>query len=255
MKKIVLGIMISLLLVSCGKEQPATYKKPEPQALIGGIARESNITLEEILYRKGTNQYIYYNDLIFLKILTTKQLGFTKDEFETDKEYKERIDLIEKKKKMRIKEMIDSYVLEERDINMKYNAEKQRWESEIGGNYIYSLSVLSPSNSSYKNANFDSGYYGDGYVTNSYLQYHTNGKKIVFNESREQARARGSVDVVARLVCSIKGIKNIVKQEQVREQSFNGKWYTNYRYIVNTSVLAYTLIDRRTGEVLVQEVF
>lgn len=252
MKRFILSIIMSLMFISCNEEV-----KPEPkqEKLIGGIARESTITVDEMLKIEGTKQYIFYNDLIFEKMLNLQELGFKKDEFETNKEYNEKLQLLKKKMDKKIKDRIDSYTIEERRINMFYNAEKQRWESEIGGNYIYDLSILGSSNSSYKNANFNSGAFYEGFIHSSYLKFHTNGNKIFFNEVREQARARGNIDVRARLICTAKGIKNIITREQVREQTYDGKYYTNYRYIVNTNVIAYALIDDKTGEVLKEEIF
>lgn len=252
MKKFIVSIIMSLMLISCNEEPEL---KPKQEKIIGGIARESPITVNEILKMEGVKQYLFYNDLIFEKILNLQELGFKKDEFETNKEYNEKLQLLKKKINKKTQDRINSYVIEERRINMFYNAEKQRWESEIGENYIYDLSILTPSNSSYKNANFDSGTFYEGFIHHSYLKFHTNGKKIFFDEVREKARARGNINVRVRLICSSKGIKNIITREQTREQNYDGKYYTDYRYIVNTNVIAYVLIDDKTGEVIKEEIF
>ncbi|WP_426711453.1 hypothetical protein [Cetobacterium sp. SF1] len=253
MKKFILGIVTSFMLISCNEEQ--SKLQPEPQPIIGGIARESTITINEILEMKGTNQYKFYNDLIFEKMLSPYNLGLKKDEFDTNAEYKEKVKQFEIKKEKSIQTRINSYVIEERRINMKYNPEKQRWESEIGDNCIYSLSTLNSSNSSYKNATFDSGSYSNGFINNSYVMFHTS-KKIFFDEARDKARSRGSLDIRIRLICSSKGIKKVITHEKVKERNvLNGEYYTNYRHIVNTNVLAYALIDDKTGEVLKKEIF
>lgn len=259
MKKNILFFLTFITFMLYGNEEMNFTKiNLNKQTLVNcSINRKSTVTLEEILNNfNGTNQYIFYNNLIYEMEYNDPYLfGLDKDKFETNAEYQKKVENFKKRKKALIKEKIESYVLEERIIEMSYNPELQRWEIPLE-TYLFDLSYLDPSSSSYKKARFKSGSIEiDRWINRSCIKFKTNGKKIFFNEERNKARERGSLNVKLKLVCSSKGIKKVLTKEDVQCESLFGTRYIEHRYIIHTNVLGYVLTNEKTGTFLKQEIF